>query len=222
MTLRNILTKLGKILPLASFGLGAMNYGMGREAKAARLNYATSENKRLLLELQNKDNLIINNQDTIERISSLSADAVDQLGLVKHHSNVLNQLANRLNDPNITEAERNFIIKTMQTNNEQHVDSLEKANSILQKIIDVIISDNPGNNLFPQFTEIIEAYKDFLSTITFEQHIPLLNILGLIFIFSCLISLAGVVFSDYLVKYFNLTNKYPRIENFIQMRRKFQ
>jgi hypothetical protein len=25
-----------------------------------------------------------------------------------------------------------------------------------------------------------------------------------------------------LVKYFNLTNKYPRIENFIQMRRKFQ
>ena len=47
-----------------------------------------------------------------------------------------------------------------------------------------------------------------------------MNILGLIFIFSCLISVVSIFYGDFLIKYFNLEEKFPKIAKFIQLKKK--
>ena len=79
-----------------------------------------------------------------------------------------------------------------------------------------------GNSVIDQFNILIDKYKEFLSTLSVEQYGPLINILGLICITACLISLGTILYGDYLIKYFNIEAKYPKIAKFIQLRRKFQ
>jgi hypothetical protein len=195
---------------------------MAREAKAARLNIANSEHNRLVYEIQQKDNMIISKIEIQEKIANLSVNAKDCFDNAAHHSRMITELAKRLKDPNITDKEREFVVNTIQYNSENQIDSIEKGNKVLQKILDTLNSNNSENHFFSQFNDIIESYKDFLSTITLEQHVPLINFLGLIIILFSLISIGGVIFSDYLIKHFNIENKYPKIAKFIQIRRKFQ
>jgi hypothetical protein len=223
MRLSYIFSTLGKVLPFMAFGLALTNYRMAVEARTARIQTATEEQQRLMDIIRSKDNIIINNQAIQNKIAGLTADASSQLENVKQSNDIMLKVVERLKDPNMTqaEAEREYVNKIMEIQKEQQAIALEKANSIYKQIIDTICSDTSGNEFTSRFNEIIQVYTDFLSTITLEQHVPLINSLGLIIITACLISIAGVLYSNYIFKSFNLEN-YPRLAKFIQLRIKFQ
>jgi len=83
-------------------------------------------------------------------------------------------------------------------------------------------SNRCGQHIVDQLEYFIQMYIDILSTLTLEQLVPLTNLLGLTIITFSLVSITTVLFSDYLIKYFNIENKFPRIAKFVQIRRKFQ
>jgi hypothetical protein len=60
------------------------------------------------------------------------------------------------------------------------------------------------------------------STLNVEQLDALVNAIGYFIILSSIISVAAVLYGDFLIKYFNLEEKYPRLARFIQIRRKLQ
>lgn len=223
MRLNDILTKAGKLLPYIGLFFGLQNFAMAKEAKKARLEVASTLHKKLLEELQSRQDIIIANQTSQNKIAGLSADAADHLDSVSTHSHIISELAKKLANPDLDPQEREYILGLLNHNTDQFSTSLENANTTLQQIIDSICS-NSNNLISPlnSLSSLIEKYRDFLSSLAVEQFCPLINLLGLIVIFSCLISISAIVYSDYFIKYLNIEAKYPRIAKFIQLRRKFQ
>lgn len=238
MKLKEILSKTNKLLPYFGVAFGITNFHLAWEAKKARLEAASNENNRLLTEIANKNETIINNQAKQNEIGRLSIDASDQINNANNHTRTSKELINKLNDPNISQTERDQISSTLDSSIDQQADYLEQANSSYKKIMDILYSNSNSesnfisqsnfdfHDLFNQFNILIENYKGFLSTLELEQILSLMNLLGLIVILFCSISIVVVIYSDYLIKYlnnyFNIENKYPWIWKFIQLRQKFQ
>lgn len=76
--------------------------------------------------------------------------------------------------------------------------------------------------LINQINEYISSYQKFLSPLTLEELGALTHISISIFILLCLISLISVFYSDILIKYFKLEEKYTWIAKAIKIRRQFQ
>jgi hypothetical protein len=222
MTLRDILNKIRNIIPFIAFPIALQSNIMAREASKAKEAFlnATNETKKLMEEIKVKQDILINNTQVKNKISTLTNDASTEVNNLTTNNNTIKAIMERLNDPNISEKEREFILGTLEKNSEQGFESLEKINKALQKIIDEI--NKSGDNYISQLNVLIEKYKEFLSTLNVEQLDIVVNTLGYIIILSYLFSIAAILYGDFLITYFNLEEKFPKIASFIKIRRKFQ
>ena len=59
-------------------------------------------------------------------------------------------------------------------------------------------------------------YQIFLSSLTFEQTVAIVNISGCIQIIISILSLMIVFYGNILIEHFKLEEKYPKIANFIK------
>jgi hypothetical protein len=231
MNLKEILRIASKFTPYVGIALGYSNYKMAKEAQRARLEAATNENNRLLETIAAKENTIIANQAKQNEITRLSIDASEQINSANTYTynRRSKELIDKLNNPNITQTERAQITESINNNINDEANSLIKANNKLQEIIDELLSNNSNTNYIDQsydylnqFNILIDKCNTFFATLKVEQFSPIINLLGLIVILSCVISIIIIIYSDYLIKYFNIESKYHRISKFIQLRRKFQ
>lgn len=72
------------------------------------------------------------------------------------------------------------------------------------------------------FTDLIDIYKEFLTTLNVHQLGALANLIFSGIILTSIISITFIFTGDYLIKRFHLEQKYPKLAKFIQLRRKFQ
>jgi hypothetical protein len=94
-------------------------------------------------------------------------------------------------------------------------DTLIKATNLL--------APNDRNNFV--LNEINFSYESLMKFFDQFSSLEKLAIVNLIFsqmIISSLLSLIFIFYGEYLIKYFNLENKYPKLAKFIQFRKKFQ
>lgn len=70
--------------------------------------------------------------------------------------------------------------------------------------------------------KIFESYRNYLSSLDMEQTLSLLHIIFCISILIGLYNLIMVFYSDQILKYFDLENKYPKFGRFLKLRSKFQ
>jgi hypothetical protein len=145
MRLKDILNKTGKVLPYIGIYFGISNYFMANEAKIARLEGSTKENQLLLNEINNKQDIIIAKQTAQTKISSLSVEATEHLESATYHGRVIEKLLLRLNDPNISETEKEFIIGTINKNADFKFNSISSANSNIKEILRTASEDNSNN-----------------------------------------------------------------------------
>jgi len=221
MRLRDILNRTTGILPYLTFFIGIQHYISGIDERAFRLQRINNLTRHLLTEIQNNEDVIISNQVVQDKISSLSTNAIMHLDLVKIYNENIDRLVIRLNDPNITNIERESILRSIAENTDDKIGILNTTNSTLQRIIDEV-SSNGISESSSFLGDLFYFIKDFMSSLTIEQLLPIINLLGLIVITSFLISIAVNFYGDYLIKYFKIEEKYPRIAKYIQLRRKFQ
>ena len=106
----------------------------------------------------------------------------------------------------------------------EELESVNESNKSLVENIQNIINSKDGssgsNSLIE--TNFIDSINQFLSTLNFEQTLAILHISGSIFIILSIYSILLIFLGDSLINYFNLEEKYPKIANFIKIRRKFQ
>ena len=111
----------------------------------------------------------------------------------------------------------------------QKIDGLESINvnennkSLTENIQNIInYKDGSSGSNSLTGTNFIDSIYQFFSTLNFEQTLAILHISGSIFILISLYSIMLIYFGDYFINFFNLEAKYPKIANFIKIRRKFQ
>lgn len=99
---------------------------------------------------------------------------------------------------------------------------LETSKGILEQIGDIIenikgIVESKGN-----ISDIISNYNEILSTLTVTELGALGHLLAAIFILLCLSSIIAIIYGDFLINYFKMEDKFPKLAKYIQLRRKFQ
>lgn len=226
MRIKELLQKIKNILPFIAIGLSWDSHSMASEARAHRLNQITTEVHRLTNELKTTQEIIKDHLVEQGRIATLSADAADHIDSATRYSKVIDELAKKLNDPNLDEAQRSFITRSIEIHTNLGMNSIEQANSTVKSIIDSITPNKSGIDLMDQFNVLLTKYKEFLTTLTVEQLAILTNLLGFIIVLSSSISIIAVLYGDLLInffnKYFQIDSKYPKIASFLKARRKFQ
>nr|YP_009710651.1 hypothetical protein [Amanita inopinata]QFZ98600.1 hypothetical protein [Amanita inopinata] len=113
------------------------------------------------------------------------------------------------------------------SNIKHHVDNLtrdtKKGNEILDKIIDTLNSKNQfWDGSIDSIKDIIKSWSEMLSTLNITELGALTHLLSAVFILFCLFTIIGIVYSEFLLSYFKLEVKYPRLGRFLKIRKMFQ
>jgi prepilin signal peptidase PulO-like enzyme (type II secretory pathway) len=67
-----------------------------------------------------------------------------------------------------------------------------------------------------------DKFNKYLSTLDIEHTFALLHIIFFSTMLILVYNIIIVYYSEFLIKYFSIENKYPRLGRFIELRRKFQ
>jgi hypothetical protein len=102
----------------------------------------------------------------------------------------------------------------------------ENINSTVNEIINIF---NDVSNKFISNYNLIDNVKlfynkwsDFIASLNLEQVGLVTHITTSIFIIVCLFNILSVLFSDFLIKYFELEERFPKLSKILELRRKFQ
>jgi 5'-3' exonuclease len=160
--------------------------------------------------------------DLINSNSNISQSHVDMISKtkdsLKEDVSVYQSFADRFKDygfiEKLTPDELVKLLNEFKNKGENLASSGEKVANELSKILDDINKSNCG--------KYISDISDFLSSLTFEQNVAIVNVTGCIVIIFSLISLFGVFYGNILMDKLHLEKSYPKIARFIQWRRKFQ
>jgi hypothetical protein len=221
MTLKQILNKTKNILPLISLGISLDSLYVGRSERNARLNQETNEINRLSSELDRNKDIIIAQQDNQNKIAELTYHANQQISSIKNTENIINEINNKLNNINLPSNEKDNLVKELDNHFEILRNSIEITKNNLNKVNEIINENIPNeSSIFENIQLFIQSYKQFLSTLELEQLTAIAHLSGLIFIISGLLTIFSIIYSDYLINYFNLEVKFPRINKLLLLRKK--
>ena len=78
---------------------------------------------------------------------------------------------------------------------------------------DIVKSD-----LSEVFNNIIDNYREFLSTLTSEQMVIVFNILGYIILLITLTNITTLLIGDQLINFLKLESKYPKLAKYIKLK----
>ena len=89
-----------------------------------------------------------------------------------------------------------------------------KFDSFINKINTLM---NSGNK-----SQYLDSLQSFFDGLNYNQNLAMANILGSLFIIFTLFSIISIFYGEILITYFDLEKRFPKLSNFIQIRRKFQ
>jgi hypothetical protein len=150
----------------------------------------------------------------------------------------------RRNSKIATEVNQDYI-KTRLDKIDENVDILYNQNETVRKSVEIVIDklssedarhkaindiitevnkvmDDKKKLIDYDFSQLIDKFNEFLSTLSMEQLCFVINITSSLFILSCVFSIFCAQCGNYLIDKFNLESKFPRLSKFIKLRVKFQ
>jgi hypothetical protein len=226
--LKSLIERAGKYLTLPLGILTIDSYIRGLNIENLRNRYETELRRNR--ELENKVNDLLEEQINKEEMKTQLMDKVtrrsESLDLVQSEAENIRKISAQLNQSNISEEIRENLSDKLNNHVSNLSDNLSSANDKLKEIIDLITGSGSSSKFNNSLFNLIENFKisfdNILYTLTLEQKGALAHILMSMFILFCLITLISIYCGDYLINYFNLEEKYPKLAKFIKIRAKIQ
>jgi hypothetical protein len=217
-----------KYLTVGSFGMGTYNIRNSIKAREIQqqLNKEIEKNLRLqelLNEMtQKRIECLESNNQILSRFWELNNKYSELNKKIENADNLNEELLNseNLDIPNDVIIEKsNKLINLAENVTEE----LRSSNDKLEKVIDIVKTTtiDSTTNFIKDFNPF-ESLQQLYSILNFEETLALTHLSAAIAILLCLISLVTVFYSEKLIVYFKIEEKYPKIGKFIQLRRKFQ
>jgi DNA polymerase III delta prime subunit len=140
---------------------------------------------------------------------------------INQETTKINELVNKINDESLSPIIKELAKKDL----DRSINNLKLAQSKVTDIVtetsnQISSSNIIENNMFSFLGDFFNNYKEFLTTLSVEQHACLFNLFGYFIIFFAINSVIMIYYGDILIKYFNLEKKYPKLSHLIQLRRK--
>ena len=186
MSLQTLLKKTGAIITGAASGITILRMD------ALTRRYEESQNKVRLEELQQ---LREQNSQLLKKVESLQSKEE----YINSSEKALNNMNERINSNVAATPGLDSINKLSNLDNKTATEqseivenafrNIKEDTEILKKFVDTIFNDKSNNKLIDQLSDIIAAYREFLSHLTNAELDSLVHILLSIFILFCLFSI---------------------------------
>jgi len=180
-----------------------------------KFNQLLLENKELQIQITDLQSLGISNQNKF--IESILAKYNSQLEL---SSNRILQKIELIN--NLKDQQKASELEQLSTQSEAVHEEIENLTSILNNVINEISKTNSNNfigeNLINFLKDFITNWNSILSQLTLEHTICLGNLVSSVFILLCVFNIIGIIYSNFLLDYFKLEVKYPKLGKLLKVR----
>ena len=97
--------------------------------------------------------------------------------------------------------------------------ALQKQDSAIKELQTISRTNDPNivkSSFFDLFYNLTDSYRDYLSVLTSEQLVILLNLIGYVSLTMIMTSITILLIGDHLIKNFNLETKYPKLADYIK------
>jgi hypothetical protein len=170
-------------------------------------------------------------QETVRRSTELSNKLTEQMEQNVINNTEIESSLNNIKNGLETIQKKVDVLNTIETDKsvsniqQASIDSLKeeavKVNNVIDKVLEFInSSSNNSNNL--TFQDVLDNYYQFFDSLTLIQKGAFAHTLFCIGILFCIYDILVAYYSNKLILYFNLENKYPRLAKYIVLKRKFQ
>jgi len=215
MTLKNFLSKSFSLFTSVVSAATIAGYYSQYNDESLKKNFVKIQKENEILRNQ------INDLKLDELKNELAKSKVETLRSSLEICN--NKISNEVEQINKLEANNNELLEPHLKNINKEDDNI---NSTINEIIE-IFNDRSNkffgdSNLIEKFKLFINKWNDFISSLNLEQVGLVAHITTSIFIIVCLLNILSVLMSDFLIKYFELEIKFPKLSIFLQLRRKFK
>jgi len=220
----NIIKHTGKAIGYLGGGLTLITFGQGIQQNKQNKAIIDSLNKRIEMQesIITKYETVIKKGNDYSKLQGKVSDVNEVTESAIKESSKITEISKNLENSNLETSQTemltrdlyyhsNILEKNLSTGNKQ----LEELNKMLQDIFGSDSNKNFNSNG-------LDDFKNYLSSLPIEKVGALGHILISIAILLSLLSIISVFYGDFLIKYFNLEEKFPRIAKFILLRRKFQ
>ena len=106
------------------------------------------------------------------------------------------------------------------------IDESKKIGDLASQALDLLTSRRPNfisdGSIFDMFKDHMENMQNILSQLNGEALGAAFHLIFALYMFFCVTTILGVLYGEFLIEYFKLEERYPRIARYLQIRRKFQ
>jgi hypothetical protein len=91
----------------------------------------------------------------------------------------------------------------------------------LDNIKEIVNSKSNGSSSnFIDLSNYFDSLQQIINSLNFEQTLAITHISGSLFILISLFTISTILYGNYLIEYFKLESKYPKLAKLIRIRRK--
>jgi len=105
-------------------------------------------------------------------------------------------------------------------------ENLDKAIESSEKLLEIFNrkSGNKvvGDEFLSEIMNILNDFNNYMYSLPIEQHVAMTTILGCFIICLSLMSILSVLFGNFIVDYFKIDERYPRLKKYFDLRLKLQ
>lgn len=235
---KNAFKMFNTCLTTVGFGLGAHSWLMALESrnkdqvkintletkvtnKEQELSALQETIKNLKFEGQLNDSTIQNLNLKIENLKNEVLNLNHNLATIKseysHNHSVLNKVLDEMSkDPN-------KFFKADGKPTEKLTDLINKSDGFKNGFSDekknFFISDDSSSNIIDSIKIFYKNLNEYFMSLNIIEISYLVNFIGLLIIIFNVWAIVITLYSDYIIKYFNIEEKYPKLAKFIKIRR---
>lgn len=219
----NLWQKAGKALTYIGGGITLVTFGQGIQQNYQNKKIIETLSKRIELQesILEKQQIEIQKGNDYSNLSSKVSDINESTELAFLESLKSSEIANKLKDSTLDASQAEILKKDLIHHQDNLINQLSKGNEKIETL-KKSIEDIFGSNSKFINSNSLDEFQNYLSSLPLEKVGALGHILISFAILLSLLSIISIFYGEFLIKYFNLEEKYPKIARFIQIRRKFQ
>lgn len=140
-----------------------------------------------------------------------------------HHNKKIDELNKQLeHGGGMSEADKIACIQNIKYNSNEIATSSMNNHDTLEKIQKFIMDYNSRNKFTNSGTELFNQFQEIFKNLSIVDLCILIDIIGIIIIFSGVMSIIFAYYGNYLISKYTLDQKFPRLSKLISLRVKFQ
>ena len=160
-------------------------------------------------------------------LRQLDQKNIEFLNLIKEHTNSMIEFTNEVkkgSNLNLISNQSDIVSNSVNTSQNKVLDSTNKLVDSTDNVVsstELSSTDVKQSSVLGSLSEMKVVINEELATLSSEQLGCLTNLLGFIMILGGMVTITLVLFGEYLINYFKLDQRYPKLVKYIKLRQTF-